>query len=57
MVAENCNLCKLCITITGCPAISLGEDAIVIDPELCYGCDLCGAVCNRDAIEIVEVTR
>jgi indolepyruvate ferredoxin oxidoreductase alpha subunit len=58
VIAENCNLCKLCITATGCMAISLGEDAIVIDPDLCYGCDLCGAVCNRDAIEIVEeVTR
>jgi NAD-dependent dihydropyrimidine dehydrogenase PreA subunit len=35
-------------------AISLGEDAIVIDPDLCYGCNLCGAVCHRDAIEIIE---
>jgi indolepyruvate ferredoxin oxidoreductase alpha subunit len=52
VIAENCNLCKLCITTTGCMAISLGEDAIVIDPELCYGCNLCGAVCNREAIEI-----
>jgi indolepyruvate ferredoxin oxidoreductase alpha subunit len=54
VIAENCNLCKLCITTTGCMAISLGEDTIVIDPELCHGCNLCGAVCNRDAIEVVE---
>lgn len=56
VVDENCNLCKLCITITGCLAITLGEDAIDIDPELCYGCGLCAAVCNRDAIlmETVE---
>jgi indolepyruvate ferredoxin oxidoreductase alpha subunit len=52
VIAENCNLCKLCITRTGCPAISLGEDLIVIDPDQCYGCNLCGAVCNREAIEI-----
>jgi indolepyruvate ferredoxin oxidoreductase alpha subunit len=52
VIAENCNLCKLCITLTGCPAISLGEDLIVIDPDQCYGCNLCGAVCNREAIEI-----
>jgi indolepyruvate ferredoxin oxidoreductase alpha subunit len=52
VIAENCNLCKLCITTTGCMAITLGEDAIVIDPELCYGCNLCGAVCNREAIEV-----
>jgi len=55
VIAENCNLCKLCITITGCPAISLGETtaelrSVVIDPDQCYGCELCGAVCNRDAI-------
>jgi indolepyruvate ferredoxin oxidoreductase alpha subunit len=50
VIAENCNLCKLCIIATGCPAISLGEETIVIDPEQCYGCNLCGAVCNRDAI-------
>ena len=54
VISENCNLCKLCITVTGCPAISLGEDTIVIDTDQCYGCDLCGAVCNRDAIEIVK---
>jgi len=52
VIAENCNLCKLCITITGCPAISLGANTIVIDADQCYGCNLCGAVCNRDAIEI-----
>jgi indolepyruvate ferredoxin oxidoreductase, alpha subunit len=50
VIAENCNLCKLCIIATGCPAISLGEDTVIIDPEQCYGCNLCGAVCNRDAI-------
>ena len=54
VVAENCNLCKLCITRTGCPAISLGEEVIVIDPALCYGCGLCAQVCKRDAIEGLE---
>jgi len=51
VIPENCNLCKLCITRTGCPAITLGEDAVVIDPTLCYGCTLCAQVCNRAAIE------
>jgi len=50
VLAENCNVCKLCITVTGCPAISIGEDTIHIDPMLCYGCGLCAAVCNRGAI-------
>lgn len=52
VVAENCNLCNLCIMQTGCPAIDVGENAIVIDPALCYGCGLCAQVCHRDAIEI-----
>jgi indolepyruvate ferredoxin oxidoreductase alpha subunit len=48
--AEKCNLCKLCILTTGCPAISIGEDTIVIDQNLCYGCGLCADICNREAI-------
>jgi indolepyruvate ferredoxin oxidoreductase alpha subunit len=50
VVPETCNLCKRCITLTGCPAIGIGEDAIIIDPSLCYGCALCAAVCNFEAI-------
>ncbi len=50
-VPEKCNLCKLCITITGCPAISLGEESIVIDQAQCNGCNLCGQVCNHEAIK------
>jgi len=56
VVEENCNLCKLCIIQTGCPAISLGENAVVIDENLCYGCGLCAATCNQDAILVEEVT-
>jgi len=54
VIAENCNLCNLCIIRTGCPAIGIGEESIVIDPALCYGCTLCAQVCNREAIEIEE---
>ncbi len=50
VLPENCNLCKLCISVTGCPAIDIEEDAIALDPVLCYGCGLCAAVCNREAI-------
>ena len=50
VVAENCNLCKLCLTRTGCPAISINEDSIAIDAALCYGCGLCAQVCPREAI-------
>ncbi|ATW27805.1 thiamine pyrophosphate-dependent enzyme [Candidatus Formimonas warabiya] len=48
---EQCNLCKRCINITGCPAISLGEESIVIDSGQCNGCALCAQVCNRSAIK------
>ncbi len=48
--AEACNLCKLCIIATGCPAIEMGEETITIDQNLCYGCGLCATVCNRAAI-------
>jgi indolepyruvate ferredoxin oxidoreductase alpha subunit len=50
---EACNLCKRCVVVTGCPAISLGEKTAVIDASLCYGCSLCAQVCNFDAIERV----
>jgi len=48
---DNCILCKQCITVTGCPAITLGEESILIDPALCYGCGLCAQVCKFEAIE------
>jgi indolepyruvate ferredoxin oxidoreductase alpha subunit len=47
---ENCNLCKLCITTTGCPAIGLAENSIAIDQALCNGCALCAQICAREAI-------
>ena len=49
-VPENCTLCKRCINVTGCPAITLGEEHITIDPVLCYGCGLCAQVCRFEAI-------
>jgi indolepyruvate ferredoxin oxidoreductase alpha subunit len=51
--SEACTLCKRCVVVTGCPAISLGDEAIVIDQSLCYGCSLCAQVCTFDAIERV----
>ena len=47
---DACTLCRRCITVTGCPALSLGEDAVIIDQSLCYGCGLCAQVCPFDAI-------
>lgn len=56
IVAENCNNCKLCIAVTGCLALSVGDGKVIIEPELCYGCGLCAAACNRDAIEFERRT-
>ncbi|MCX8066210.1 MAG: indolepyruvate ferredoxin oxidoreductase subunit alpha [Anaerolineae bacterium] len=56
VVPENCNLCRVCILQTGCPAIELGTEAIHIDPALCYGCGLCAQVCQRGAILRAERT-
>ena len=56
VIAENCNLCLLCINVTGCPAITLGAEAIEIDAAVCYGCGLCAATCNREAI-LSEATQ
>jgi indolepyruvate ferredoxin oxidoreductase alpha subunit len=49
---QKCVVCKLCINITGCPALSIEEDKFMIDEALCNGCGLCAAVCNLDAIQI-----
>lgn len=57
VITENCNACKLCIIQTGCPAITLGDGTVLIDPDLCYGCNLCGAACNRDAIEFIPAAE
>ena len=50
VVEENCNLCKLCLFVTGCPSLSLGATSIKIDPELCYGCGMCVQTCNKAAL-------
>jgi indolepyruvate ferredoxin oxidoreductase alpha subunit len=48
VVAENCNMCGLCLAI-GCPAIAPGDDFVSI-LDNCIGCGLCVDVCNRDAL-------
>lgn len=49
--SEKCTLCKQCINITGCPAISLEEGKIVIDASQCNGCGICARICKFNAIE------
>lgn len=49
--ADACTLCKACINISGCPAITLGEKAIDIDPAQCNGCGICSQLCKFGAIK------
>ena len=48
--AAKCVLCKQCIKVTGCPALSLSDGAVHVDPALCNGCGLCAAVCPTGAL-------
>ena len=47
--AEKCEACKVCLRL-GCPALSLGESVVEIDPTLCAGCGLCVDTCRFDAV-------
>jgi indolepyruvate ferredoxin oxidoreductase alpha subunit len=51
---EQCTACKKCIRL-GCPALSMRDNAIEIDPVLCAGCGLCATTCPFDAITIPSV--
>jgi len=48
---ETCVLCKQCLRVTGCPALSLGESSIQIDSSLCNGCGLCVSFCPTSALK------
>lgn len=48
---EACTLCKACINVSGCPAITLGAKAIDIDPAQCNGCGICSQLCKFGAIK------
>jgi len=47
-----CNLCKRCLNIGQCLAISLRDNAIFLDNNKCIGCGTCIGVCPRQAIEV-----
>ncbi len=53
-VKETCIGCKKCIKEIGCPAMSTDGDKVTINPNLCYGCQLCGQICPVQAIGGVE---
>lgn len=48
--SEKCINCKKCIRELGCPAITVNEGKVVIEPSLCFGCGICKSVCPVGAI-------
>ncbi len=46
-----CKSCGICMKL-GCPAISMGENGVVIDANQCTGCGVCAEVCPFHAIHI-----
>ena len=46
-----CKSCGICMKL-GCPAISMGENGVVIDANQCTGCGVCAKVCPFHAIHI-----
>ena len=48
-ITDACKKCKQCMKL-GCPAISIKNDAVVIDQSQCNGCGLCTNVCPFKAI-------
>ena len=51
VIPEKCIMCRKCIHVSGCPAITLGENSIALDPSTCNNCGLCTQVCPVGAIE------
>lgn len=48
--AEKCTGCKACVSVTGCPALSIVDGNIEIDQNLCNGCGLCTYSCKFSAL-------
>ena len=49
---EKCAVCKLCINVTGCPALSIEDGTFMVNEALCNGCALCLSSCNLDALSL-----
>lgn len=51
---DECLDCRICINEIGCPALTPGDQRVVIEQTACRGCSLCRHVCPYDAIEEVD---
>ena len=50
---RDCKKCGKCMKL-GCPAISKGENGVVIDNAQCVGCEVCVQVCPFDCLSLVN---
>ena len=50
VVEDRCTGCMLCVNAFACPAISIKNKKVVINPELCTGCGVCAEICPFNAI-------
>ena len=46
---EKCRGCRACMRL-GCPALSLKNGKVRVDPTLCVGCGVCRQLCHFDAL-------
>ncbi len=53
VITDKCKNCKMCMKL-GCPAITVKNGKVMIDPTQCNGCGLCVNVCPFGAIEKEE---
>ena len=48
--SEKCINCRKCINELGCPAITVNDGRVVIEPSLCTRCGLCTKICPVGAM-------
>jgi len=51
---ERCKNHRDCINYLACPAFYLEGENVMINPDLCIGCAVCGQVCPENAIRPVK---
>lgn len=49
---EDCIHCYTCVRMIACPALIKKGENVVVDPNQCIGCNMCGSVCPKKCIEV-----